>query len=248
MAAQELLLFEDEQILRDIVSFDRSVAAVVTVVPDHGSHRATQVLRELREHFAREEAATPGFRITVTGIYGVADGIYQAVVGGLARSLATAVAFTFVLFCFVLRSWQLAIVALVPNLLPLPVLLGMMSLLGIDVKPTTVMVFSVTLVIADDDTIQYLARFRRRFDRDRRAGLGDRHAEAAVETLRETGLPMLVTTLAVSLGFLTLLLSRFLGLAYLGLLIGISLLAAVLADLFLSPLLIMVLRPRWKLR
>ena len=55
---------------------------------------------------------------------------------------------------------------------------------------------------------------------------------------------MFVTSLAVTLGFLTLLLSRFVGLANLGLLIGISLLTAVFADLFLSPLLLIKLKPK----
>jgi predicted RND superfamily exporter protein len=55
---------------------------------------------------------------------------------------------------------------------------------------------------------------------------------------------MFVTTCAVTVGFLALLGSEFLGLAHLGLLIGVSLLAAVFADLFLTPLLLMKLRPR----
>ena len=76
----------------------------------------------------------------------------------------------------------------------------------IDIKPSTVFLFSITLVIADDDTIQYLSRFRRRFLELRAAGHPDPHEGAAFDTLRESGLPMFVTSLAVTLGFLTRLL------------------------------------------
>jgi predicted RND superfamily exporter protein len=55
---------------------------------------------------------------------------------------------------------------------------------------------------------------------------------------------MLLTTLTVSVGFLSLLFSQFLALKYLGLLIGVSLFTAVFADLFLSPVLLRFFRPR----
>jgi hypothetical protein len=55
---------------------------------------------------------------------------------------------------------------------------------------------------------------------------------------------MLATALAVAVGFSTLMFSEFLGLANLGLVTGLSLLAAFLADVFLAPLLLMHLRPR----
>jgi uncharacterized protein len=99
-------------------------------------------------------------------------------------------------------------------------------------------------VIADDDTIQYLARFRSRFAALVREGHPEPHREAALRTLRETAPPMFLTAAVVSAGFASLLFSEFLGLANLGLLIGVSLLSAVFADLFLTPLLLITLRPK----
>jgi len=243
LAAQELLAVDDPRALRDIVGFDRSTAAVFAMMPDRGSSRATHVLAKLRAYFDEEEKKT-GYTITVTGIYGIADGIYRSLVGGLARSLGMSVLVSFAIFFVVFRSWRLALIGLVPNLLPLLLTVGVMSLLRIDVKPSTVIVFSITLVIADDDTIQYLSRYRERFVALVRGGHASPHAEAALGTLRASGLPMFVTMSAVTTGFLALLFSEFLGLANLGLLIGVSLFAAVFADLFLTPLLLIKLRPR----
>ena len=243
LAAQELLTVADPTMTRDILSFDHGTAAIYVMMPDEGSSKATHVIARLRSYFAEEEAHTP-YRITVTGIYGIADGIYRSLVGGLAGSLAIAVLVSFVIFCLVLRSWRLAAIALIPNVLPLLVTVAVMSLLHIDIKPSTVIVFSITLVIADDDTIQYLSRFRTRYRELVAAGDEAPHAGAALGTLREIGLPMFITAGAVSLGFLSLCFSQFLALANLGLLIGVSLMAAVFADLFISPVIIMALKPK----
>ena len=243
LAAQELLAIEDPAIMRDILSFNHGTAAVYVMMPDEGSSKATHVIERLRHYFDEEEARVP-YRITITGIYGIADGIYRSLVGGLAGSLAIAIAVSFFIFCLVLRSWRLALIALVPNVLPLLLTLAFMSVMHIDVKPSTVILFSITLVIADDDTIQYLSRFRSRYFRLRDAGAPTPHAEAAIGTLREIGLPMFITACSVSIGFLSLCFSQFLALANLGLLIGVSLMAAVFADLFISPVLISRLKPR----
>jgi predicted RND superfamily exporter protein len=243
LAAQELLAVDDARALRDVVSFDRATAAVFVMMPDRGSSHASKIIAGLRKYFDEEEQRT-GYRITMTGIYGIADGIYRSLVGGLGKSLGLSVLVSFAVFFAVLRSWRLALIALVPNVLPLLVTLGIMSALRIDIKPSTVIVFSITLVIADDDTIQYLSRWRDRYVTLARHGAAEPHAQAALDVLRSSGLPMFVTTCAVTTGFLALLGSEFLGLAHLGLLIGVSLLAAVFADLLLTPLLLMKLRPR----
>ncbi len=241
--AQELLLIDDGELMKDVLTISRDAACVVAYMPDKGSTRARAILAELDAFLAEETAGKP-FRVTVTGNYVIADAVYRSLVGGLLISLGIAIVVTFIFFCGVLRSWRLALIGLVPNLLPLALTLGAMSLLGIDLKPTTVIVFSITLVIADDDTIQYLARFRRRYDELFAQGIPGLHQQAALEVLRGTGPPMLVTTLVITLGFLCLRFSVFQGIGHLGTLIGISLLTALAADLFLAPLLLIGLKPR----
>jgi predicted RND superfamily exporter protein len=106
------------------------------------------------------------------------------------------------------------------------------------------MAFSITLVVADDDTIQFLVRFREHHAVAAR-GLprAEAHRVAVYATVGEVGVPMLVSGVAVSAGFGLLLLSGFLGPARLGALIGATLAAAVVADLFLNPLLLAHLAP-----
>jgi len=248
LAVQELFLFDDGRTVNEVIDPERRTAEVLSLIPDVGSTRTAQMMAELRPHLEEEERrlAKEGFpvEITLTGFAAVWADVYDELVGGLLKSLATAVLASFVVFCIVLRSWRLGLIALVPNLIPLLITFAFMGVFGIDLTPTTVLAFTTTLVIADDDTIQYLARFRVRFFAALRAGEADPYAAAALGTLRATGLPMFITSSAVCLGFLVLTASDFLGLAKLGLLIGVSLFAAVFADLFLAPLLLMGIRPR----
>jgi predicted RND superfamily exporter protein len=107
-----------------------------------------------------------------------------------------------------------------------------------------VLAFSITLVIADDDTIQLLTRFRRRFEAlSRELPAAERHALAMRAAHAEAGLATLTSGLAVSLGFALLLLSAFLGPARLGALVGVTLLSAAAADLLVTPVLVRRLLP-----
>ena len=245
LAAKEALLFDDGKMLRDVLSFDRRAACVFATVPDQGAERTRAFTDRLEARLAVERAAVQGrYEIEATGVLAMADDVHRTLVGGLAASFGIAILVSLAAFCAVLRSVRLGLIGLVPNLLPLALTFAFMGLAGIPLKPSTAIAFSVTLTIADDDTIQFLARFRRQFAAAVARGAADAHEEAVLATLRETGLPMVVTACAVSIGFLTLALSQFVGLVHLGLLIGVSLFAAVFADLFVTPVLILFFRPR----
>ncbi|MFC1706695.1 MMPL family transporter [Planctomycetota bacterium] len=239
---QELELI-DRTLLRDFLAPDRATASVFGMVPDLGSSRSTDLIQELGRYLAEEEQAT-GYRLHTTGAFAICDGIYRTMVVGLAASLGFALVISLAVFTIVLRSWRLGLIALVPNVLPLLLTLGIMAVLGIDLKPTTVICFSITLVIADDDTIQFLVRFRRRFLKRQEEGETNLHGAVASDTIADSGLPMFLTACAVSLGFLSLMFSQFIGLRNLGLLIGVSLFSAVFADLFLSPIMLRYFRPK----
>jgi hypothetical protein len=135
-------------------------------------------------------------------------------------------------------------VGFIPNVAPLVFMLGVMAVFGIDLKPFTVLLFSMVLVIADDDTIQLLSRFRRKLAERQHARAADPHREAILALLREVGPAMLVTSTAIAAGYLLLCFSQFRANANLGLVAGITLFVAVFADLFLVPVMVMAWRPR----
>jgi predicted RND superfamily exporter protein len=242
MAAQLFTMFDERRLTRDFLTPDRRTAAVVAMLPEMPSARTAQILKELDAYLSQESKAT-GYPLTPTALFVLLDDINNMLVNGLITSFGSAILVSLVVFCLVLRSIKLGLVGLLPNVLPLGLTLAFMRLANIALKPSTVIVFAITLTIADDDTIQYLARFREVFFKFRKEGSQDPHHAAAVETLRETGLPMFLTAASVSMGFLCLAFSQFLGTAHLGVLVGVSLFTAVFGDLFLSPALLIHLRP-----
>jgi uncharacterized protein len=224
-----------------VLSQDRRAAGVVALLPDSGSARMHTLVESTRAFVARE--VPPGYRAVVTGNLAMTEYVTSLLTQGLLESFIAAVGVTLLAFFLALRSVKLALIGLVPNVLPMAVLFGAMPLLGIALKPSTVIVASMALVIADDDTLQYLVRYKRRYLALRAEGEAEPHRRAALETLSECGRAMFVTSAAVGGGFLLLLLSRFEGIAHLGLLTGLTLWVAGLADAFLSPVLLMALKP-----
>jgi uncharacterized protein len=188
--------------------------------------------------------APPGYRATVTGNFAMTAHVTTMLTQGLLSSFAASMLASFAAFFLALRSARLALIGLIPNVLPVVALFALMPLLGISLKPSTVIIASMALVIANDDTLQYLLRFKRRYLGLMAEGVSEAHERAALDTIRECGRAMMVTSAAVSCGFLLLLFSRLEGIANLGLLTGLTLWLAGLADTFLTPTLLTLLRPR----
>ncbi|MEZ6186326.1 MAG: MMPL family transporter [Planctomycetota bacterium] len=236
-AAQELLLVPSEQ-FEGLFDQDRRSAAVAAVLPDVGVRHTQPALEALERELAREAEAT-GYRISLTGTQVLLQRIHGQLVEGLAISLLLAALLSALVFRLALGSWRLGGVALVLNVLPLAATLGIMGWAGIALDPATVVVFSITLVIADDDTIQFCTRYRRA-----RAQPGV-HAESALRrTVLRCGPAMLLTAACVGVGFALLGVSHVVPLQRLGLLAGASLVIAAGCDLLLGPPL-MRLVERW---
>jgi predicted RND superfamily exporter protein len=138
-----------------------------------------------------------------------------------------------------LRSLRWGVVAMLPNLLPIVVTLGAMGLWGIDLDMGTAMVAAVVLGISDDDTLHLLTTF----GRHRRAGLD---AVTAIQrAMREVGPAVITTSLALAIGFMTMLFSHWQSIASFGLLSGVAILIALIADLIVLPALVVAVGPRF---
>ena len=253
LAAQEVLFIDSDGGLRDVLSHDRRASAVMGFAKDVSSRRLEQMYGEItawRERAQADLDASLGegsYVVHITGQLKLMRDVNYTLVDGLMASFGGAVLVTLVLFCVVLRSLKLGLIGLIPNLSPMVLVFAFMGAVDITIRPATVVVFSIILVIADDDTIQYLARLRGHYRTAARRAGGDPnvdlHQEAALNCLRNSGQAMFVTSTAVSAGFLLLLLSQSQAVADIGLLIGVTLFAAVFADLFLSPIMVMRFRP-----
>ena len=135
---------------------------------------------------------------------------------------------------FLYRSIRMTIIALLPNMFPLLLIGGFMGLFGIDLKVSTSIVFTIAFGIAVDDTIHFLSKFKIELNK------GKSKIYALKRTFISSGKAIIVSTLILSGGFLTLAASTFMRIFFIGLLISTTLVVALLADLLLLPVLLLL--------
>jgi predicted RND superfamily exporter protein len=154
----------------------------------------------------------------------------------LILSMVLAIIVISILMAFLFASGRMVLISIIPNIIPLVLTAGIMGYLGIPLKPSTVLVFSIAFGISIDDTLHYLARYRQELKTN-----GWRIAEAAKHSILETGVSMFYTSVILFFGFGVFLTSSFGGTQAVGLLVSITLFFAMLTNLIILPSLIMTL-------
>ena len=157
-------------------------------------------------------------------------------INNLILSLSLAILLIALFMAFLFRSFKMIIISLIPNLLPLLVTAGMMGYLGIPIKPSTILVFSIAFGISVDDTIHFLAKYRQELIDSKW-----KIQRSVYAALRETGVSMFYTSIVLFFGFSVFMISEFGGTVALGGLVSATLLFAMLANLILLPSLLISL-------
>lgn len=239
LLAQYLLLLEitDNDILQNVTDFDYQKLRIAAQTEDAGSRRINEIRDSidvyLSQNFNNEE-------ITVTGSTVLSANLVGKMVYSLASSIGLAFICISILMAFLFKDLKMAIISLIPNIMPLVLIAGIMGYLGVDIKPSTAVIFTIAFGIAVDDTIHYLARFRIELKR------GLSFQDALEITTQKTGRAIIVTSMILLLGFGTLITSEFTSTTLMGILISATIFFAVLADLLVLPSLFYWLKPKLK--
>ena len=161
------------------------------------------------------------------------------IVNGLKESVFWA--FLLIAFCmlYLFRSLRILLCSLIPNLIPLVITAGVMGWLGVPLKPSTVLVFSVALGIAIDITIRFLVNYKQELP-----VYGNNVIDTVCATIKNTGLSIVYTSLVLTAGFIIFCWSGFGGTKALGWLTSVTLLVATLTNLVLLPVLLLWLSPK----
>ncbi len=234
LVEQYLLLLSSVEPLRDLITDDRRAANVLLRVDDNVSGTLRGVARKAEAWW--QENGTPGYRAQGTGtMFEFARAEDELVIGQL-RGLAIAVGCIAVVLLLVLGSARLALLAMVPNALPTVAIFGFMGLVGIALDAGTVLLGSLALGMAVDDTMHIVSGYHSA----KRAGLDG--LTALDRTLRQTIPALVYTTLVVSAGFGVLGLSDFTFIRNLGPLTAGIMGVCLAADVILLPALLLLRR------
>ncbi|AMR29183.1 hypothetical protein A0257_20180 [Hymenobacter psoromatis] len=204
---------------------------------DVGSNRLARLLPQLAGQ-ARHLFAGSGLRAHLTGTTLIFTKGTAYLIHTLKDSLLLAFVLVGLVVLLLFRSVPTVFFALVPNLVTLLLTGGLMGYLGIPLKPSTALIFSIALGIDGDNSIHLLAKYRQELVLN-----GGLARLAIVTTLREAGTSMLFTSAILLLGFGIFIFSDFGGTQALGILMGASLLLTNFSNLVLLPCLLLTFAP-----
>ncbi|WP_400190829.1 RND family transporter [Hymenobacter sp. B81] len=208
-------------------------------MPDPGSTVVAGLNADLRR-FIEQHTDPTVLRTRLTGSALLIDKNNQNLTRDMLIGIGVDVLMVTVIVLVLFRSLRMVPVVLIPNLLPIVVVAGVMGLCGVPMKVSTSIIFTIAFGIAVDDTIHFISKLRLMLGQEPTV------QRAVSRTYRLAGKAVIVTSLILVGGFSTLLFSSFDGTFYVGLLIGLTLLMGVVAELTLLPLLILAFykRPR----
>jgi predicted RND superfamily exporter protein len=218
-------------LLDQLVVSDGRTLRLSAIVNEMDESRFLDLVAETRQALDELPDEVEGW---VTGVVLRLVEAQRHLVSSQVRSLGLACAVVFLVIGLGLRSWRLMLASVPPNLFPVLMMFSVMAVTGIPLDAATVMVASVALGIAADNTIHLLAGY----DRQRRAGDGPSTAVRA--TIERVGAALIITSLTAAIGFFSLCFSAFVPIRDFGLLAGITMLVALAADLLLVPALLVV--------
>ncbi|MEE3330715.1 MAG: MMPL family transporter [Myxococcota bacterium] len=228
---QYLVLLGGVDRIDDLLSFDYSHANILLRIDDNSSREIVELGSWVEDWWSRN--GVPSHRVTTTGIMYEFGRSEEAIAYGQIRGLALASAVIALILFAVLRSPWVAFSSLVANLVPLAVGFGALGLAGVTLDAATVCLGSMALGIAVDDTIHVATTYR-----EGREG-GRSRQEALVSTLERVLPALVLTTLAICVGFLVLAGSGFTLIRNVGLVTPFLVSLCLLADLTLLPLLLL---------
>ena len=207
------------------------ISRISGTIPDWGNIETTKRNKKFYS-FLSDSIASENLKYTITGSAHLLDKNMSYMSNSLVQGLAFATLIVALIMGLLYRSVRMIFISIIPNLIPLIFIAGIMGYFGINLKITTAIVFTISFGIAVDDTIHFLSKFKLELNK------GKSILYALKRTYLSTGKAILLTSAILCSGFLLLLFSDFMGTFYMGLMITITLLFAVLADLFFLPLLL----------
>jgi predicted RND superfamily exporter protein len=177
------------------------------------------------------------YEVRLTGSVVLLGQMSEELVSNQIESLGLAFLVILGLIAFFFRSWKMALLAAIPNLIPIVGLYGLMGFLKIELSTPMAMISSVVLGLVVDASIQFLYRFRHEFERRQH------YLQALHHTYRNIGQAMVVTTMILVFGFASSVFASFRPTFYFGILTGLTILFSLVCTLVLLPLALVLMKP-----
>ena len=228
----------NSDLLNNFVDTTGQYARMTTFMKDIGTEKMERIEERLQARIDKE-FPKERYDVKMTGKALVFLKGTNYLIRNLVVSLSLAILLISIFMAWMFRSFEMILISLIPNILPLLVTAGLMGYLGVPIKPSTILVFSIAFGISVDDTIHFLAKYRQELQAHQW-----RVKKSVYAALRETGVSMFYTSIVLFFGFLVFIVSSFGGTIALGGLVSVTLLFAMVSNLLLLPSLLLSLEQR----
>jgi predicted RND superfamily exporter protein len=222
-----------DNLMKTYVDSTGQYARITTYMKDIGTKEMANIEEKLKtkiEEIFPEER----YEVTLTGKALVFQKGTSYLINNLIESLIFAILLIAGLMAYMFRSAKMIFVSVITNILPLCITSGLMGYLGIPLKPSTILVFSIAFGISVDNAIQFMAKYRHDLIMN-----NGKIKKSVFSALQETGVSTFYTSIVLIFGFAIFTLSSFSGTVALGGLISCTLLFAMFANLLVLPALVL---------
>lgn len=226
------LKYLPRELLDRQVNTDERRAVISMHMPDAGARRLRPAFDDLQQQFDEIASRHPGYEVELVGGGVAVFRNIHRMIEDLWRSLAAAAVIMFLMIWIGLRSLRYALVSVMPNIFPLLCTGSFIVLTGRYLEMSSVIVFSISLGIAVDDTIHFLVCYQR----ERHRGVNPKPAIRT--TIQRVGKALVMTTIALVAGHAVVLFSSFPAIQKFGLLTAITISSALAGDLLILPALL----------
>lgn len=220
------------KLVSTFVDSSRMESRISVSMADVGSKRLPEILTAI-DNRANQLFSDSTYRVQLTGTSVTFLEGSSYIINGLKESIAWAFLLIALCMLYLFRSFRILVCSLIPNLIPLIITAGVMGWVGVPLKPSTVLVFSVALGIAIDVTIRFLVNYKQELNRN-----DFDLVKTVIDTIHSTGISIIYTSMVLIAGFVIFCFSGFGGTQALGWLTSLTLITATLTNLVLLPALL----------
>ncbi|MCG6967058.1 MAG: MMPL family transporter [Chromatiaceae bacterium] len=224
----ELMIFLDHARVKSYVNEDYSLTRIMVRHNVATSEQLQAMLGKIRDYL--DKNLDHGLQARITGDSMLALSATRSMIFGQLQSVLLILTFFVLIISFLFTDLRVGLLAALPNIFPVIILFGFMGYAEIPLNIGTTMAAAIAIGIAVDDTLHFMLRYNQELRHSKS------QTRAMQKTIYEEALPVMATSIALSVGFLVFAWSSFAPVAQFGQLSALVILTALLADFVITPL------------
>ena len=209
------------------LNIENNMIKISTRVKDSKDIKRNDLINDINSFLLNEFDNLEEFK--VNGLLVLYNNMLKSLFSSQIKSLGFVILAIFIMFVILFRSLKLSIIGIIPNIFASTFILGLIGLLKIPLDIMTITIAAISIGIAVDNTIHYIYRYKENLK------LGRNHSEMIEKTHLTVGNAVLITSIAITAGFLTLCLSNFVPTVYFGLFTSLAMIFAMIGVLITLP-------------